>query len=99
VECAGTALGPTSPQPGSLRDVHALMVLHPPQETVATMPDDADSASGCLLLPGIPELGLDHRAAWVEADREGMVNRLEGRANVDLLSDPDLAVLSTFRAA
>lgn len=99
VEFAGRALGPESPEPGSLSDAHALMVLHPPQETVATMPQDEESASGCLLLPGIPELGLEHRAAWVEADRDGTVNRLEGRSDVDLLSDPDLAVLSTFRAA
>ncbi len=99
VECAGRALGPDAPAPGSLHSAHALMVLHPPQETVATMPDDEDSASGCLFLPGIPELGLEHRAAWVEADQEGNVNRLLGRANVDPAADPDLAVLATFRAA
>jgi hypothetical protein len=99
VACAGRALGPDAPAPGSLRSAHALMVLHPPAETVASMPDDSGSASGCLFLPGIPELGLDHRAAWVEADSEGTVNRLVGLANVDPSSDPDLAVLASFRAA
>jgi hypothetical protein len=99
VDSAGHAIGPEAPEPGSLHDRHALMVLHPPAETVPSMPDEQDSASGCLLLPGIPEIGLEHRAAWVEADREGNVSRLVGQADVDLLSDPDLAVLSTFRAA
>jgi hypothetical protein len=68
---AGNAIGPDAPAPGSLHNVHAVMVLHPPQETVPTLPEDDGVASGCLFLPGIPELGLFHRATWVEADRDG----------------------------
>jgi hypothetical protein len=99
VACAGNAIGPDAPAPGSLRATHAVMVLHPPDETVPTMPADDDVASGCLFLPGIPELGLDHRATWVEADREGNVGRLVSRGPVDPWADPDLAVLATLLAA
>jgi hypothetical protein len=99
VESAGRAIGPQAPAPGSLIAAPVLIVLHPPQETVPSTPDGEGCASGCLFLPGIPELGLDHRAAWVEADRDGNVNRLIGLTDVNPSSDPDLAVLATFRAA
>ena len=99
VACAGHAIGPDAAAPGSLGHVHAVMVLHPPQETVPTMPEDEGVASGCLFLPGIPELGLGHRATWVEADRDGNVGRLVSQGPVDPWADPDLAVLATLLAA
>ena len=54
--------------------------------------------SGCVLLPGIPYLGLDHRAGWVEAEADGTVTRLLSRVSVDLGEDPDIAVLATLCA-
>lgn len=46
-------------------------MLHPPAETTPSLPECRGAASGCLLLPGLPYLGLDHRAAWVEAEADG----------------------------
>jgi hypothetical protein len=54
--------------------------------------------SGCVLLPGIPHLGLDHRAGWVEAEADGTVTRLLSRVSIDLGEDPDIAVLATLCA-
>ena len=75
-----------------------LAVLHPPGSTLASVPEYA-TASGCILLPGLPDLGLDHRAAWVEADAQGHVTRMTSRANVDPGSDVDTAALALLLAA
>lgn len=75
-----------------------LAVLHPPGSTIASVPE-YQTASGCLLLPGVPDLGLDHRAAWVEADALGHVTMLASRAMVDLQADADTAALSLLLAA
>lgn len=99
VACAGPAVGQHAPRPGALGTRHAVMVLHPPGETIPTLAEDEGIASGCLFLPGIPELGLDHRATWVEADRDGNVGRLVSLGAVDPWSDPDLAVLATLLVA
>lgn len=97
----GFVLSETGPKPGQF--VHpqppALLVLHPPGETSPSSPDSVGVASGCVLLPGIPHLGLEHRAAWVEAEADGTVTRLVSAVGVDLFSDPDLAVLATLCAA
>ena len=99
VSDAGPVLGEESPEPGSLQRPHALIVLHPPQETVPSLAEDEGMASGCLLLPGAPDLGLPHRATWVEADSEGNVGRLVSRDDVGQLDDVDVAVLATLMAA
>lgn len=75
-----------------------LAVLHPPRATRASVPEYA-SASGCLLLPGLPDLGLDHRAAWVEADAAGHVLRMTSRGDVDPDDDADTAALALLLAA
>ena len=66
----GPVLADTGPKPGQF--VHpqppALFVLHPPTENLSASADGNPAASGCVLLPGIPHLGLEHRAAWVEAE-------------------------------
>ncbi|MBT1190661.1 peptidase [Rhodococcoides kroppenstedtii] len=77
----------------------ALMMLHPPSETMPTLPECAGDASGCVLLPGLPHLGLDHRAAWVEAEADGTVTSLISRVGLDPGSDPDTAVLAMLLAA
>ena len=58
-----------------------------------------ETASGCLFLPGLPHLGLEHRAAWIEADAEGTVTRLSSKVGVDPMSDADTAALSALLAA
>lgn len=75
-----------------------LAVLHPPTSTVSSVPE-YETASGCILLPGVPDLGLDHRAAWAEADREGTVTRMASRSGVDPLGDADTAALALLLAA
>lgn len=75
-----------------------LAVLHPPGSTLSSVPE-YDTASGCILLPGVPALGLDHRAAWVEADMEGTVTRMESRSAVDPNGDADTAALSMLLVA
>lgn len=75
-----------------------LAVLHPPGSTLSSVPE-YETASGCILLPGVPALGLDHRAAWAEADREGTVTRLASRSGVDPKGDVDTAALSMLLVA
>ncbi|PZQ43312.1 MAG: peptidase, partial [Phenylobacterium zucineum] len=75
-----------------------LAVLHPPSSTVASQPVHP-TASGCLFLPGLPHLGLAHRAAWIEADSDGTITRLASSDQVDPMTNADTAVLSTLIAA
>ena len=93
-------LGDGAPRPGQFADPQpaALLVLHPPSETRPSTPEAEGAASGCVLLPGVPHLGLDHRAGWVEAEADGTVTRLISRVGVDLSVDPDIAVLATLCA-
>lgn len=77
----------------------ALLLLHPPTETPTTTPEVDVVASGCVLLPGAPHLGLDHRAAWVEAEPDGTVTRLVCRRGVNPDDDVDTAVLAMLLAA
>lgn len=100
VTVAGPVLGSGAPIPGQFADPQppALLVLHPPSETRPSTPEAEGVASGCVLLPGVPHLGLDHRAGWVEAEADGTVTRLISRVGVDLSADPDIAVLATLCA-
>ncbi|MFQ6394905.1 peptidase [Nocardia sp. KC 131] len=77
----------------------ALLMLHPPSETRPSLPECAGAASGCVLLPGVPHLGLEHRAAWVEAESDGTITSLISRVGLDPISDPDTAVLAMLLAA
>ncbi|GGC64460.1 peptidase [Hoyosella rhizosphaerae] len=98
---AGTILGDEALNPGAFANEcpPALLMLHPPSETRPTLPECASAASGCLLLPGIPHLGLDHRASWVEADLDGTVTNLVSKVGIDPNEDPDTAVLAMLLAA
>jgi hypothetical protein len=98
---AGPVLGEDAPVPGSLAQPRpsALFVLHPPSETTTSLPEIENAASGVVWLPGLPELGLEHRAAWVEAEADGTVTRLLSAVDVDPWTDADLAILATLVAA
>ncbi len=100
VTAAGPVLGDGAPRPGQFADPQppAILVLHPPAETSPSTPEAEGVASGCLLLPGVPHLGLEHRAGWVEAEADGTVTRLVSRVGVQVTDDPDLAVLATLCA-
>jgi len=97
----GPVLGGNAMVPGRFanRQPPALLMLHPPSETRPSLPECAGAASGCVLLPGIPHLGLEHRAAWVEAESDGTVTSIVSRVGVDPISDPDTAVLAMLLAA
>ncbi|GAB4582245.1 peptidase [Nocardia sp. NPDC127526] len=97
----GTVLGEEALAPGKFAEhvPPALIMLHPPRETRPTLPECTGAASGCLLLPGLPHLGLEHRAAWVETDSDGAVTSMVSRVGVDPISDPDTAVLAMLLAA
>jgi hypothetical protein len=101
VTLAGPVLGNGAPRPGefSAASPSALILLHPPAESRPSTPEVVGAASGCVLLPGLPHLGLDHRAAWVEAELDGTVTRLVSQVGVDPLLDPDTAVLAMLLAA
>jgi len=75
-----------------------LVVLHPPAHTLSSVPD-YEVASGCVLLPGVPHLGLDHRAAWAAADVQGTVTELHTRCGVNPNADADTAALAMLLAA
>ncbi|MGC0366856.1 hypothetical protein ABH922_004840 [Rhodococcus sp. 27YEA15] len=81
------------------RQPPALIMLHPPSETRSSLPECEGSASGCVLLPGLPYLGLDHRAAWVEAEADGTVVSMVSRVGIDPINDPDTAVLAMLLAS
>lgn len=49
--------------------------------------------------PGIPHLGLEHRAAWVEAEPDGTVTALVSKVGVDPGNDPDTAILAMLLAS
>ncbi|WP_026928451.1 hypothetical protein [Granulicoccus phenolivorans] len=94
---AGHAVGEDALAPGDLAErgmPPALVVLHPPQSI-----QDHGAAAGCVFLPGLPYLGLDHRAVWANADAEGRVSRLITRGDVDPAEDPDTAALASLLAA
>ncbi|BBZ25056.1 MULTISPECIES: hypothetical protein [Mycobacteriaceae] len=97
----GTVTGESAIPPGCFagRQPSALLMLHPPSETIPSLPECRGAASGCVLLPGLPHLGLQHRAAWVEADADGTVTSLVSRVGVDPVSHPDTAILAMLLAA
>ena len=74
-------------------------MLHPPDETRHSTPEAEAAASGCLLLPGLPHLGIEHRAAWVEAEHDGTITKLLSSVGVNPADDPDLAVMTALLAA
>ncbi|MGC4933124.1 peptidase [Gordonia sp. DT30] len=77
----------------------ALLMLHPPSRTRPSLPECSKVASGCVLLPGLPELGLEHRAGWAEAEADGTVVNLRNQVGIDPNADPDTAVLAMLLAA
>lgn len=97
----GTLIGERALTPGQFADPQpsGLLVLHPPSETRPSLPEYDGVASGCVLLPGLPHLGLDHRAGWAEADHTGAVTSMRGRAGNDPMDDADTAVLAMLLAA
>jgi hypothetical protein len=96
----GQLMGARPLQPGQFAAYHppGLIVLHPPSSTLASVPD-YEVASGCVFLPGLPHLGLDHRAAWVEADVEGTVTHLVSKVGIDPQVNADTAALAMLLAA
>lgn len=101
IAIAGPVIGKGAPVPGGLGAPApaAVLLLHPPAESRPTLPEAAGSASGCVLLPGLPHLGLEHRAAWVEAEADGTMTQLVSRVGIDPASHPDTAVLAMLLAA
>lgn len=97
----GPVLGEAALAPGrfALATPAALLMLHPPSETRPSLPECVGAASGCVLLPGLPHLGLEHRAAWVEAESDGTVTSMISRVGLDPISDPDTAILAMLLAA
>ncbi|HMS74409.1 MAG: peptidase [Gordonia sp.] len=82
-----------------LHNPPALLMLHPPSHTRPSLPECSEVASGCVLLPGLPELGLEHRAGWAEAEADGTVVTLRNQVGIDPGSDPDTAVLAMLLTA
>ena len=101
VTVAGPVMGDGAPRPGQFSQATppALLLLHPPAESRPSTPEVIGAASGCVLLPGLPHLGLEHRAAWVEAELDGTVTRLVSKVGVDPAQDPDTAVLAMLLVA
>ena len=97
----GTVFGESAIKPGYFADHQppALLMLHPPSETMPSLPECTGAASGCVLLPGLPYLGLEHRAAWVEAEADGTITSMVSRVGVDPISHPDTAILAMLLAA
>lgn len=92
----GPVVGDTAVAPGTISGPtpHAAMLLHPP-----TQDHGPAEASGCVLLPGLPHLGLAHRAVWVAAQADGTVTKLVSDEEADVQKHPDTAVLAMLIAA
>lgn len=76
----------------------AWLVLHPVsdgQDADLEEPNSLPTASGSLLLPGIPEIGLDHRAAWAAVDIDGAVAHMRYTTHARLTETVDLAVIAS----
>ena len=101
VVAEGPVLGDRAVQPGRFAEHQppALIMLHPPSETTPSLPENAGAASGCVLLPGIPHLVLEHRAAWVDAEPDGTVTALVSKVGVNPSSDPDPSILAMLLAS
>ncbi len=56
VVAEGTVVGESAVPPGYFADHQppALLMLHPPSETMPSLPECTGAASGCVLLPGLP---------------------------------------------
>jgi hypothetical protein len=76
----------------------ALLVLHPPGAALQS-PGFHGTATGALLLPGLPHIGLQHQVAWVEVEPGGTVARLATALIDEPSTDADVAVLAQFLAA
>lgn len=76
----------------------AALVLHPPG-VAHESPGFHGTATGALLLPGLPHLGLAHQAAWVEVEPDGTVARLATALITSPSTDPDVVVLTHLLAA
>lgn len=102
VAAMGPVAGPEAPTAGSLGALSpvGIAVVHP---LGSARPAHADTgaaiAAGCLLLPGVPQVGLDHRAAWAEVRQDGELAHIGSSAHADVDRDPDVAVLATLLAA
>lgn len=80
-------------------DASALVVLHPPgaqRMPDLEEPDGLPLASGSLVLPGVPEIGLDHRAAWAAVNIRGQVARMNFTTHAQLTENLDLTVLGAL---
>lgn len=97
----GTTAGECVIRPGrfAANQPSALVMLHPPSETIPSLPECRGAASGCVLLPGVPHLGLEHRAAWVEVEPDGTITSMVSRVGVDPLRHPDTAILAMLLGA
>lgn len=100
VVAEGQLIGDSPLQPGQFagHTPPGLLVLHPPCSTLSSVPE-YEVASGCVFLPGLPHLGLDHRAAWVEADVDGTVTQLVSKVGIDPQGNADTAALAMLLAA
>lgn len=94
----GTVNGNNALGPGSLASPapDAAFLIHPPEHTQPSTPETEGAASGAVLLPGVPQLGLTHRAGWAEVSHQGSVTKLLSSTNVDVTTDVDLAVLEAL---
>ena len=95
----GTVVGDAAVGPGHFaqRQPPALMMLHPPSETTPSLPECNGAASGCVLLPGLPHLGLEHRAAWVEAESASTPSATPTPPFSRCCSPPEGVLISNFR--
>lgn len=100
VVAEGQLIGDHPLRPGQFADAQppGLLVLHPPSSTLGSVPE-YEVASGCVFLPGLPHLGLDHRAAWVEADVDGTVTQMISKVGIDPQGNADTAALAMLLAA
>jgi len=79
--------------------VAAWLVLHPAgNQRLPELeePDGLPAASGALLLPGMPEIGLDHRAAWAAVTTDDKVATMNYTAHAKLTETVDLAALGAL---
>ena len=53
-----------------------------------------ERSHGCLLIPGMPQLGMSPQAAWASVAVTGEITQLRSRSDISVGLDVDLTVLS-----
>lgn len=92
-------VGGSLPELDDMSTASGWAVVHPAGSIDVPELDEPNGfpiATGSLLLPGVPEIGLSHRAAWGAVDTAGRVANMQYTSRASGNETVDLAVLTAL---